>query len=524
MKKRMVIVFFMILSLFVGIIGRYAYLAGGREVAQYTGVYGSRSIRVGINMARGVMKDRNGKVLVGAVEQKAVLCEPMSLSEESAERLREHAVFISAQALDDAIADGRPFLAYVDEEIFGNGLVGITALRRYSGMAQNLIGYIDGDGHGVTGLESIFDEDLFREGYAYSVSFQADAARRALSGYGLAFEGRPVAQSEGIELSLDAEILEICEAVAPERGVVLVSDLRTGEICSWVSRPTYDAYNVADYLQSEDAMLNKALCTFSCGSVFKIIVAAAALEAGLDITQEYECTGAYTAGDIQISCSKKEGHGKVTGESAFCHSCNPYFCELAAQVGAQAVLDMARRFGLGESIDLGYGIKAQAGKLPTAADLSVPAALANFAIGQGSLQVTPVQVLQIASTVANKGIRPSLSIIKDEKTQEVSVLSPDTAGQLAQWMAMATRYGTGVKASTVHYSAAVKTSSAETGIYQNGKQVLHTWVTGFYPAEDPQYAITVLVEGGSSGYASAAPIFSQIADQMYGCGLIEPVL
>lgn len=96
--------------------------------------------------------------------------------------------------------------------------------------------------------------------------------------------------------------------------------------------------------------------------------------------------------------------------------------------------------------------------------------------------------------------------------------------RIREMMVVSTLSGSGTPAVSSVYHSAVKTSSAETGIYEDGKQVLHTWVTGFYPAEDPQYAIAVLVEGGKSGYSSAAPVFGKIVDQMYGCGLIEPVI
>ena len=91
-------------------------------------------------------------------------------------------------------------------------------------------------------------------------------------------------------------------------------------------------------------------------------------------------------------------------------------------------------------------------------------------------------------------------------------------------MAASTQGGSGTPAAASVYHSAVKTSSAETGIVEDGKPILHTWVTGFYPYEDPQYAVAVLVEGGRSGYYSAAPVFGEIADRMYGCGLIQPVL
>lgn len=518
--------------------GRLVYLSGGREIAQYASVTGSRVISVGVNGARGVIYDRNGVPLVGGEERDAVLCEPMSLDEASADLLRSHTINMTAEELDRAISAGRPFLVHVDKPITGRGLTGLRALARYGGLAQHLMGYLDSEGHGVVGIEAVMDESLYAEGYSYTAVFTSDAARRALSGYGIGFEGSAAPVKKGVTLSLDREIQEICEAVANEqveRGVVLVSDVKTGQICAWVSRPTYDPLRVEEYLEQGDAMLNKALHAYCCGSIFKIIVTAAALEAGIELP-EYECTGAYAAGEHTLSCAKKEGHGVVDATAAFAQSCNPYFCHLAALVGAQGVLAMAEKFGLGQAVDFGYGITAAQGRLPALRDLSVAAALANFSIGQGDLQVTPLQVLEIGSVIANGGVRQAVHLfegIRDEKgnhtslankTSSLRVVSEGTAMRIREMMVVSTLSGSGTPAASSVYHSAVKTSSAETGIYEDGKQVLHTWVTGFYPAEDPQYAIAVLVEGGKSGYSSAAPVFGKIVDQMYGCGLIEPVI
>ncbi len=539
MKKRILIIFLVILALFSVMVGRFAYLSGGDEIAQYAAVTGSRTIRVGINMARGVIRDRKGRPLAGGAQKAAVLCEPMSLSEESAELLRQHAIDITGQALDEAISSGRPFLAYVDQPLSGAGLTGLTALARYEGLAQHLIGYLDSTGHGVDGIESVMDEHLYQDGYAYAALFTADAARRALSGYGIAFEGSPHPVTQGVTLSLDRQIQQICEDVADdmvERGVILVSDLDSGQLCAWVSRPIYDPLRVSDYLEDGDAMLNKALYSYCCGSAFKIVVMAAALEMGLDVSQEYECTGSFAAGEHEIACAKREGHGPLDGAAAFAQSCNPYFCHLAQQIGAENLLAMAEKFGLGQSIDLGYGISSADGKLPSMRDLSAPAALANFAIGQGSLQVTPLQVLRMAAIVAHEGRDESVHLFEsitdvDGRVSTLTqpqvsqpVISSQTAARLREMMVGSTLTGSAVPAAAAVYHSAVKTSSAETGIYENGKQVLHTWVTGFYPAEAPQYAVTVLVEGGRSGYYSAAPVFAAIVDQLYGCGLVKPVL
>ncbi|MBO5670746.1 MAG: hypothetical protein J6S41_04285, partial [Clostridia bacterium] len=382
-------------------------------------------------------------------------------------------------------------------------------------------------------------EHLYASGYSYSALFTADAARRALSGYGIAFEGSAAPVKQGVTLSLDREIQQICEEVADarvERGVILVSDLDSGQICAWVSRPTYDPERIAQSLGAGDAMLNKALYSYCCGSVFKIIVTAAALEMGIALPEDFSCSGTFAVGEHEIACAKREGHGVIDGTTAFAQSCNPYFCYLATLVGAENLLAMAEAFGLGQRTDFGYGIGDNGGGLPALRDLSAPTALANFAIGQGELLVTPIQVLQMSTVIAHKGEMRSLHLfesIRDAQGQVTSVaqeptrqrvVSEQTAAVIQEMMCEAVRSGSGIPAAAAVYQSAVKTSSAQTGIYEQGKPILHTWVTGFYPAQQPQYAIAVLVEDGRSGYYSTAPVFADIADRLYGCGLVKPVL
>lgn len=532
MQKRMVAFFVAIVMGFGALACRYASLCGGAEQSRYAGAFGSREISVEIQSARGSILDRNGEFLCGGEPVLAALVDPLSLSEESADALRRAA--LDQSAVEEAIRVGRPFLAYVSQEVRGEGLWALTAHRRYSSLAQNLIGYVDADGRGVCGLEAAADSYLYADGSSYCVSIPVDAARRTLPGFGLTFEGSPLAPLYGVQISLDREIQALCESLEGiERGAVAVMDVQTGELVALLSRPTYDPSDLAAALQSEDALLCKPLESYSCGSAFKIVVAAAALEMGLDGADIPPCSGGYAAGNLTIGCGKSEGHGAQTMEQAFAHSCNAYFCALGERVGGAALLAMAKKLGFGESLDLGLGVECRAGALPSEEDLSAPAALANFSIGQGDLQVTPLQLLRLSALIANGGVdRPMLlwekAIEKDGSGkslcaagEEQRLLSEKTAAQIGAMMRLSTLEGTGVPAAPIFRDAAVKTSSAETGIVENGANVLHTWCVGFYPAQKPQFAAVVLVEGGRSGYYSAAPVFGALCDALAGTGKIR---
>ena len=148
-----------------------------------------------------------------------------------------------------------------------------------------------------------------------------------------------------------------------------------------------------------------------------------------------------------------------------------------------------------------------------------PAEVANLSFGQGKLTATPVQIAQLVSTVANggKSVHPrlvygttedGLSIQNQEEGYaQNQVISPAAAKRVAQFMVDTVEYGSGQKAKPKAGGAGGKTASAQTGIYEDGVEIVHAWFAGFYPAEEPRYTIVVLAEGMESGGDYAAPVF-----------------
>lgn len=535
----MLLVFLCICLAFTALFCRISFLTDGQYVAANANLYGSRVIEIEINSSRGVIYDRNLNLLAGGNYIDACLVEPMSLDEQSRQAVMDSSINISAAELEKKISSGQPFLVHVSSKIQGSGLTSIMAIKRYSdsGYAQNLLGYLDSSGKGVYGIESAFDALLQSEEQGYTAVFKVDAARMALAGLGLSFENSPLPVTNGVVLTLDADIQKIAEEAADayvENGAIIVSEIDSGKIIAAVSRPAFDADNIGEYLNDENgAMLFKPFETFSCGSAFKIVVAAAALESGIDLNYEYECTGSYNAVSNIIGCGKTQGHGLISFREAFADSCNTYFCDLAARVGAEKIYEMAEKFGFGKPTYFWAGMTSASGSLPALADLFSPASLANLAIGQGVLQVTPLQVMNMASVIANGGVLNTPILIDGfvsqdgqrqviESSEGTRIISQNTADIIREMMIYSTVSvsGTGVKARPVQYGAGVKTSSAQTGIIKDGNNVLHTWVCGFFPAVEPKYAVAVLVEGGTSGYSSAAPVFAEFANKMILCGYV----
>ena len=162
--------------------------------------------------------------------------------------------------------------------------------------------------------------------------------------------------------------------------------------------------------------------------------------------------------------------------------------------------------------------------LPTINKLAAPAALANFSFGQGELLASPLQVTRMTAAIANGGVLPYARVIKgyaDEKGEILPiegregerVLSSETALTIQKMMKKVVTDGTGKQAAAL-CTAAGKTGTAETGQTNNGSPVVQSWFTGYFPAENPRYVMTVLAEDAQNTNGKAAPLFCEISNKL----------
>ncbi|MBQ8725022.1 MAG: penicillin-binding protein 2, partial [Oscillospiraceae bacterium] len=175
---------------------------------------------------------------------------------------------------------------------------------------------------------------------------------------------------------------------------------------------------------------------------------------------------------------------------------------------------------------LSMSITSSAGYLPSVSELKLPAERGNFCFGQGKLTATPVQITRMTCAIANGGILPEVSLIKGittdgempdepEMASGKQVLSTETAEKLRLMMIGAVYGSSGFNGRPAGISAGAKTSTAQTGRFdENGVEYCHGWITGFFPANDPEYAVTILAEDGGYGNTAAAPVFKEIAESI----------
>ncbi len=510
---------------FLQIVTGYSY--AWESVAQ-------RSLRYDYYPAgRGQILDRNGKSLLDTHWVPVHVFFTPLVDEETNDILQRH---VEGSGLGQvyALSDNEKLLAEL-----GNtpreGVVSTFSKVRYgrNALASHVTGYIQRSGaSGPTGLEKSFSTELFA-GRPFSLAAFVDARGSLVPGLGYR-DLRSVDQARpyNIITTIDSEKQRAVEQTLAREGksaAVVVMEPRTGDILAMASYPqlnSWEMYNGVSSLRMRELQndprapfVNKAIQQYPPGSVFKVVLAAAALESGLlGINEHYVCTGSIVVGDAVISCFGGEAHGEVALQEALALSCNSYFIWLGQKLGRQAITDAAEQFKLG--IRTGIPLEERAGSIPAVADLPFLGNLAHFSIGQGQVLATPLQLTRMMAIIANNGldVYPRLvSEIIDNQGRSVRrypaytgsrVMQPAVARRLKTMLASVVESGTGQVVQSSYFTAIGKTGTAET----SRQNISHSWFAGIAEINGKQFAATVFLE--DSRDSSAAAIFRSVMEQI----------
>ncbi|TFD78303.1 peptidoglycan D,D-transpeptidase FtsI family protein [Cryobacterium fucosi] len=350
------------------------------------------------------------------------------------------------------------------------------------------------------------------------------------------------AKGASVEVTIDPVAQQAAwDALGDLTGSVVVTEPKTGRILAMVSKPGYDPnlltvhdnQRVTDSYESlvsddTNPLIDRAINSLNPpGSVFKLVVVTAALESGKFTPEStfpnpatFQLPGS-TSTVINSGGGTCGGGDTVTIATALRLSCNIPMAELGLQLGEKAIRDTAEKFGFNTDYSIPLNVSQSA--YPLELD---DAQLALSAFGQTSVRATPLQMAMVSATIANGGVEmapnlvdqilaPNLSPLQSFEPRTMKrVMSAETAATITQMMVNGVQDGAASNARIDGVNVAGKTGTAE-----NAADDPYTlWFTGFAPAEDPKYAISVLVEDGGglgqTGYGNllAAPIAKRVLE------------
>ncbi len=409
---------------------------------------------------------------------------------------------------------------------------------------EDFSAYRLGDRIGRSGLERQYEENLRgRKGYQLVIKDSIEKVQQVL-------ETHKPQIGETLHLTIDLELQQFVEDLLfPEKGCIAVVDLKDGGLLALASKPDFSPdfftgtmeqhtwLSLAD--NPEYPLQNRFIQgRYPPGSTFKIIVALAALQENI-VNQRNTvfCSGGIQIYDRYFNCWNSFGHGQVNLVSALADSCNVYFYQLGRKLDIDDIARYANMLGLGEKTGLDLPHEA-AGLIPDSAwkmrtfnQKWFPGETISAAIGQGSISITPAQMLTMIATVALRGRKPELHLVQRIENQGRAVFTR-TGGEssipinpehfetvISGLHAAVNNEGTARGARIEGLDICGKTGTAQIIAKDNPNYKIlskqkrfkpHSWFVSFAPRDNPRIAMVVLVENGGDGGAAAAPLSKQI--------------
>ena len=418
---------------------------------------------------------------------------------------------------------------------------------------RDLENYQSGDQIGKRGFEKLYEEELRGEkGILYMEVDAHGFEQRQL-------KGREPLPGNDLQLTVDLDLqLEAEKAMAGKAGAVIAMDVNSGRILAFASAPPVHLEDFVGGISTENwqgllddikrPLVHKTIQgQYPPGSTYKIVTALAGLAKGvINPNTVFYCSGSMVFGNRRYGCWKTGGHGPINLHRALAESCDVYFYKVGLLVGVDVLAEYANSMGLGHKTNINFEYE-KSGLIPTAnwkklakGEPWQEGETLSIAIGQGFNLVTPLQVCQMTSALANGGIlyKPFLvEKIIDPGGQVIKEFGPAVDVELVGWdkflalireglvAAVNDRHGTGNAARLKNITVAGKTGTAQVVTMEKFKETDeedvaykhrdHAWFTSFAPAEDPEIAVTVLVEHGGHGGSAAAPVAKKVLEKYF---------
>lgn len=449
----------------------------------------------------------------------------------------------NAPDLPGVIIDEGLTREYPQKEIISHMLGYVSSVTENDKIDDPLL-EIPGFKIGKSGLEKLYENEL--RGKGGNQKIEVNAFGRVIK----EIERNEGESGKDIVLSLDSKLQKFSyDTLGEESGSVILMDVHTGEILTMVSTPSFDPNVFTRGLTTEEwkelndnykkPLIDKSVSgQYSPGSTFKMIVALAALEAGVINEQTtFYCPGKMSLGNHIFHCWKDEGHGSENIVEALQHSCDVFFYEVAIRLGIDKIAEMARRFGLGEKLNIGFNtekpglIPDRDWKLGKMGESWQKGESIISAIGQGFILTTPIQLVTMTSRMVNGGYAVTPKFITDDNNKEKAKKIPIKQKYLdivkkGMFAVVNKQHGTAIGSQFTYndQKMAGKTGTTQvrrismkerqSGVMKQDELKWnlrnHALFVGYAPAKNPKYAISVIIEHGGSGSGAAAPVAGKI--------------
>lgn len=556
-RKKLFIVFLISVLLMVGLCAQLGFLMIARS-DHYSKMADELHKRERtIKAARGEIVDRNGTVIAAnrtvctvsvihnqVTEPEKVIRELVRILELPEPEVRKKVEKWSSREIIRTNVEKS-----VGDQIMNLGLSGVKVdedYKRYypyGSLASKVLGFTGADNQGIIGLEVMYERYLKgRDGLILTTS---DAKGTELQN--AAEERVEPVPGNTLTVSLDVNIQKYAEQAAyqvmEKKGAkavsVIVMNPRNGEIYAMVNVPEFDlndpfTLNVESggltgtELQDARNKMWRNRCindTYEPGSTFKIITAAAGLEAGVvHLDDRFSCPGFRIVEDRKIRCHKIGGHGGETFLQGAMNSCNPVFIDVGARLGVDSFYHYFEQFGLlGKT---GIDLPGEAATIMHKKENMGLVELATVSFGQ-SFQITPIQLITTASSIINGGRRITphfaMNVESTDGTYYQKFSYPERMGVVSEATSETMRYileqvvaeGSGKRAKLPGYRVGGKTATSEK-LPRSLKKYISSFL-GFAPADDPQVIALITIDepvgiyyGGTIAGPVVADIFSNI--------------
>ncbi|MBR3040769.1 MAG: penicillin-binding protein 2 [Lachnospiraceae bacterium] len=386
-----------------------------------------------------------------------------------------------------------------------------TRIYPYGDLFAHVVGFST---MGKTGIENMMNMNLITSNASLSSKVDNDISKSKDRG-------------DSVITTLDIELQKTAyDAIGYYKGAVVVSEVKTGKILAMVSKPCFDPNNIEE--EWEDIvndtktakLVNRATQgLYPPGSTFKILDLLEYVKEHPDNYENYgyQCNGRFNYDGRKITCFHGSVHGYQTLRSSFALSCNCSFANIGTTVDRKAFSETLKEmlFDSALPLDIEYS-KSHTPITAEAEDWEV----VQGSIGQGKTSVTPIHMNMITSCIANKGVLMKPMFVERIENSDGNIMKTYTpevykaltdeksAAVVADYMRSVVTSGTATVLKAATYTSAGKTGSAEA----DSSGTSHAWFTGFAPYEDPEIAVTIIIEGAGTGGSYAVPMAKRIFD------------